>query len=72
MHSGGLQGALIRGATTLLWPQEFWEKYEPPAALTNRYVLAATSVLSLGVAIYSAMHIRRARAAGVLSLVLFV
>lgn len=38
--------------------QEFWQKYEPPEYFTNRFALAATSIVSLGVAIYSAMHIR--------------
>ena len=37
---------------------EWLEKYEPPGALTNRFALAATSVIAFGLALYSASYIR--------------
>lgn len=42
----------------LSWEEEWLQNYKPSVYVPNRFVLAATSVLSLGVAIYSAMHIR--------------
>ena len=40
-------------------PLDTWlEKYQPPGALGNRFVLAATSVICFGLAIYSAWHVR--------------
>jgi len=34
------------------------EEFEPPGAMQNRFVWAATSVISFGLAVYSAMHVR--------------
>ena len=36
------------------WDEEFWENYEPPKYLKNRYVWAAGAILTLGLAWYSA------------------
>lgn len=36
------------------WDEEFWENYTPPTYLKNRYVWAAASIISLGLAWYSA------------------
>ena len=38
--------------------QEWLEKYKPPVEMPNNITLTAISVISLGLAIYSAMHIR--------------
>lgn len=38
--------------------QEWLENYKPPVEMPNSFTLTAISVMSLGLAIYSAMHIR--------------
>lgn len=35
------------------WDEEFWENYQPPQYLKNRYVWAAAAVLCAGLAAYS-------------------
>mmetsp|Transcript_2891 Transcript_2891/g.10540 ORF Transcript_2891/g.10540 Transcript_2891/m.10540 type:complete len:187 (-) Transcript_2891:3185-3745(-) len=35
------------------WEEEFWDKYRPPAAFTNRYVQVASVVVGTALAIYS-------------------
>lgn len=37
------------------WDEEFWENYEPPKYLKNRYVWAAATIVTLGLAWYSAV-----------------
>lgn len=37
---------------------KWMEEFQPPGAMQNRFVWAATSVISFGLAIYSAMHVR--------------
>jgi hypothetical protein len=36
------------------WDEKFWEEYEPPIYLKNRYVVAAGVCVALGAAWYSA------------------
>ena len=45
-------------AVTKSWEDEFLENWRPPEYASNRFVLAATSVLCFSLAIYSAWHIR--------------
>ena len=40
------------------WEDEWLANYQPPVTTPNRFVLAATSVLSFCLAVYSAWHIR--------------
>ncbi len=47
-----------RRKVPLTWEEEWLEKYELPVQTPNRFVLAATSVISFGIAVYSAIHVR--------------
>ncbi len=47
-----------RRKVPLSWEEELLANYMPPVYAPNRFVLAATSVLCFGLAIYSAWHVR--------------
>eukprot|EP00889_Picochlorum_renovo_P003089 jgi/Picre1/30119/NNA_005488.t1 len=37
------------------WDEEFWDSYSPPKYLRNRYVIAASIIVSIGLAWYSSV-----------------
>ena len=47
-----------RRKVPLSWEEEWLANYKPQVYVPNRFVLAATSVISFCLAIYSAWHIR--------------
>jgi hypothetical protein len=42
----------------LSWEEEWLQNYKPQVYIPNRFALAATSVISFCLAIYSAWHVR--------------
>ena len=52
------RNAPARKKIKLSWEEEWAQNYKPSVWIPDKTLLAIISVLSLGVAIYSAMHIR--------------